>query len=50
MYLPALMVSCVGMCSLENNLLGPEGAAAISLGLASVPQLQTLTYVAAVGA
>ncbi len=35
----------VAMCSLENNDIGPEGAAAISRGLASVPQLQTLQYV-----
>jgi hypothetical protein len=36
---------CVAMCSMENNSIGPEGAAAISSGLASVPQLQTLQYV-----
>ncbi len=34
--------------SLQSNSIGPEGAAAISGGLASVPQLQTLKYVVAV--
>ena len=38
----------VALCSLERNRIGPEGAAAISCGLASVPQLQTLEYVVAV--
>jgi hypothetical protein len=35
----------VAMCSFYNNRIGPVGAAAISFGLASVPQLQTLKYV-----
>ncbi len=38
----------VALCSLNNNSIGPEGAAAISRGLASVPQLLTLKYVVAV--
>jgi hypothetical protein len=38
----------VALCSLGWNGFGPEGAAAISRGLASVPQLQTLKYVVAV--
>ncbi len=36
------------LCSLGWNGIGPEGAAAISSGLASVFQLQTLEYVVAV--
>jgi hypothetical protein len=36
------------LCSLYNNKIGPEGAAAISGGLASLSQLQTLEYVVAV--
>jgi hypothetical protein len=36
------------VCSLGWNNFGPEGAAAISRSLASVPQLQTLEYVVAV--
>jgi hypothetical protein len=35
----------VAVCSMGWNSIGPEGAAAISRGLASVPQLQTLEYV-----
>jgi hypothetical protein len=35
----------VAMCSLHSNDIGPEGATAISRGLVSVPQLQTLQYV-----
>ncbi len=35
--------------SLSRNGIGPEGAAAISGGLSSVPQLETLTYVAVGG-
>jgi hypothetical protein len=35
----------VAVCSLRYNSIGDEGAAAISRGLASVPQLQTLKYV-----
>jgi hypothetical protein len=38
----------VAMCSLQSNGIGDEGAAAVSRGLASVPQLQTLKYVFAV--
>ncbi len=38
----------VALCSLNSNSIGPEGAAAISRGLASVPQLQTLEYVVTV--
>ncbi len=34
--------------SLQSNSIGPEGAAAISRSLASVPQLQALKYVVAV--
>jgi hypothetical protein len=36
------------LCSLGWNNFGPEGAAAISRSLASVPQLHTLKYVVAV--
>jgi hypothetical protein len=36
------------VCSLGWNNFGPEGAAAISRSLASVPQLQTLKYAVAV--
>ena len=35
----------VAVGSLQSNNIGPEGAAAISRSLASVPQLQTLEYV-----
>jgi hypothetical protein len=35
----------VAVCSLRYNSIDDEGAAAISRGLASVPQLQTLEYV-----
>ena len=38
-------VRCVAVCSLGCNNIGDEGAAAISHGLGSVPQLQTLEYV-----
>ena len=37
------------LCRLALNVLGPEGAAAISSGLASVPQLLTLEYVCVCG-
>ncbi len=36
---------CLVLCSLRSNSLEPEGATAISRGLVSVPQLQTLKYV-----
>jgi hypothetical protein len=39
---------CVALCSLNSNRISDEGAAAISRGLASVPQLQRLEYVVAV--
>ncbi len=38
----------VALCSLNENDVGDEGAAAISGGLTSVPQLQKLKYVVAV--
>jgi hypothetical protein len=47
MYAWLLLWCCVALCSLWNNSIGPEGAAAISRSLASVPQLRTLKYVAA---
>jgi hypothetical protein len=36
--------ACVGSCSLPDNGIGDEGAAAIGAGLAHLPQLQTLEY------
>ncbi len=36
----------MALCRLDGNDIGPVGAAAISAGLASVPQLQLLGYVA----
>ena len=35
----------MALCRLKGSNIGPEGAAAISRSLASVPQLQTLQYV-----